>query len=101
MQYGSLPVGSSELVYLEKDGFSWSVGFAGIPRIGVLLSVLSAMENNIRPNLPDGCVFTVIFFWQEHDELIMTSVTPEFVPNANTYADCLHFVSRTQHLCFE
>ena len=92
---GTLPQNSSEIIHIENHDSVWTIGFAGIPRLGVMLSVLAIMHNDILPFV--DCMFTIIFYHGKEDAITMTSVRPEWLPNANTYADVLQYVGRIQH----
>ncbi|RYU81266.1 hypothetical protein [Hymenobacter persicinus] len=97
-RYGCLPRGSSEITHIEHQGGAWTVGFQGIPRIAIFLNVLSIMENDLLP-LDKDCSFDVVFNFQKDDQLIMTSASPYYIPNGNTYSNILTYLERTQHMC--
>ena len=91
--------GSSSLAFVTNRDSAWRIGFAGIPRYAVMLAVLAIMENNILPNIAQP-VFEIVFNNGKDDELTLTSITPSFFPNGNTYLDVLQFVLRCQHRCY-
>lgn len=94
-QFKSLPMGSSEVIYLENVDSTWFLGFAGIPTFGVMLRLLAIMENDVFPTI--GCDLQVSFNYQKDDQIGMNGVNPHYIPNANTYTDILQFVERCQH----
>ena len=91
--------GSSSLAFVTNRDSAWRIGFTGIPRYAVMLAVLAIMENNILPNIAQP-VFEIVFNNGKDDELTLTSITPSFFPNGNTYLDVLQFVLRCQHRCY-
>lgn len=95
---GTLPQGSSEMVHISNQDSTWTIGFAGYPRLDVMLNILAIMQTNILPRV--DCVFQIIFRYGGDEEMKIVSVSTEFIPNENTYVQVLQFIERAQHHCY-
>jgi hypothetical protein len=95
---GALPQGSSEMVHITNQDCTWTIGFAGYPRLDVMLNILAIMQTNILPRV--DCLFQLIFRYGQDEELKLISVSPDYRPNGNTFVEVLQFIERCQHHCY-
>jgi hypothetical protein len=95
---GELPQGSSHFAHISNQDCTWTIGFAGYPRLDVMINVLAIMQTNILPRV--DCLFQLTFNHKQDDELNLISVSTDYRPNGNTFVQVLQFIERCQHQCY-